>query len=419
MAYPDELTAETGSGNRAGHGSDPQHPALLAYRARTRRSMSIYAGALVLILLLTFVVIKVIYAHGELTKVSRLTAPAPATIAITPTAERLSLRWRSTDRPAGGNPYSSGIVVTYAGHTVNGRDALTGAVRWHYTRSDEDVCDVVQQDQSTIAFYNRDGNCDEVTAFVTATGEPKWYRTLTDDGRLSVSSAPNVVLVVSDTTVHVFDNAGGIDRWAWAAPNGCIVDRALGGTNGVLASYHCGTTNHLMVHDLTTGAEVPRWTITVATPFVPVAAGTLLAAASATTGRVQIFSADKGVAGAFVSVGDPSTVRAQLPALSRSQTTTESFDAKGRVFELVRLEAVFCLNSVGRTLWSAPSDQAPTVIDGDQVATARGATLVLHTLTTGRPTKTVTLTGRSTVGARVFEVSSGLVIAGTTTEMYS
>src|ERR1700712_4708679 len=164
-----------------------QHPALVAFQDRTRRGMRIYAAVLVGLVVLAFVAVKLAYAHGELNKVSASTGTAPASIPARTTGNALSLAWQSGDQPAGGNPFADGIVVGYDAHTVNGRDALTGAVRWHYTRSDETVCSVLQQDSSTIAIYRRKGNCDEVTGFVTATGVAKWYRTLQDNGVSSVT----------------------------------------------------------------------------------------------------------------------------------------------------------------------------------------------------------------------------------------
>ena len=148
--------------------------------------MRIYAAVLVGLVVIGFVAVRLAYAHGELSKVSFSTAPAPAGIAPQATGTSLAQVWHSSDRPAGGTPYADGIVVGYDLHTVTGRDAQTGAARWHYTRSDETICSVVQQDSTTIAIYQRKGNCDEVTGFVTATGVAKWYRTLQDNGTSSV-----------------------------------------------------------------------------------------------------------------------------------------------------------------------------------------------------------------------------------------
>ncbi|MGX7679218.1 hypothetical protein ACSMXN_10010 [Jatrophihabitans sp. DSM 45814] len=393
--------------------------------------MKIYAAILTVVVLLLFGAVKLIYAHGELNKVSHITAAAPPTIPAANTASSLAMKWHSDERPAGGNPYSNGIVVTYAGHTVNGRDARTGVVRWHYTRSDEDVCAVVQQDASTIAFYNRDGNCDEVTGFVTATGVPKFYRTLTDDGALSVSSTSNVVLVVSATTVHAFDNAGGIDRWLWTAPAGCRVDRALGGSIGVLFSYHCGTQNHLALHDLTDGDESAKWTINVGGPYVPIAAGAFVAAADPSSTEATIYSSDKGVAGKKFSLTGAaaggttsmeSRIATALTALPRSQTTVEGADANNKSLEAINIGVIFCFSTTGQISWTAPSAGPTTILDDDLVSATDNGKVVLHQIVDGHEQQVVAATGGTlpyAAGVSTFAIGAGLLLAGTTTEYYS
>lgn len=417
MADPDDVRQATPPAVRL---PAPQHPALAAYRARNRRAMSGYAAILALVVILVFVGVKLAYAHGELNQVSHATAAAPAPVPTASTAGSLSLQWRTTDHPSGGNPYSNGIVVTYSGHTVNGRDALTGAVRWHYTRADEDVCALVQQDQSTIAFYNRDGNCDEVTGFVTATGVPKYYRTLTDNGPLSVSSTSNVVMITSARTVHVFDNAGGIDRWLWTAPAGCTVDRALGGSSGVLFSYHCGSQNHLGLHELVGGDENAKWTIDVSEPYVPVTAGAIVAAAAASSGQVTVFSTDKGVAGKKFRL--TAEARDSLATLPRSQTSVEGAGENSKPVEVIRLGTLMCFSARGQVLWTAPSQGPATLIGTDLVAAIVGNRIVLRQILSGRSQQVVTLSGGISVGTgqvSAHAIGAGLLLAAKTTEFYS
>ena len=209
-----------------------------------------------------------------------------------PPAASLAQVWHSSDRPAGGTPYADGIVVGYSLHTVTGRDAQTGAARWHYTRSDETICSVVQQDSTTIAIYQRKGNCDEVTGFVTATGVAKWFRTLQDNGISSVTSAPNVVLTVTDRSVHVFDNAGGLDRWNWPVPDGCTANRALVGSLGVLISLNCGAKHQLVLRD--EFKDSTKWTVDTPAAVVPIAATAFVGALDPTTGSILRYTGPKG-----------------------------------------------------------------------------------------------------------------------------
>ncbi|HET6210550.1 MAG TPA: hypothetical protein VFD94_09225, partial [Jatrophihabitans sp.] len=287
MSEPDQRSA---AGVR--EPDQAEHPALVEFRSRTRRAIRIYAAVLAGLLVLGFVAVRLAYAHGELSKVSGSTAPATAAIPAQATGTSLAEVWHSSDRPAGGTPYADGIVVSYGLHTVTGRDAQTGSARWHYTRSDETVCSVVQQDSTTIAIYRRKGNCDEVTGFVTATGVAKWYRTLQDNGVSSVTSAPNVVLTVTDHSVHVFDNAGGLDRWNWSVPDGCTAGRALVGSLGVLISLNCGTQHQLVLRD--EFKDSTKWTVDTSAAVVPIAATAFVGALDPTTGAVLRYTGTKG-----------------------------------------------------------------------------------------------------------------------------
>ena len=391
--------------------------ALREYQLRNRRAMRWYALILTAVVVVGIVAVRIAYAHGELTKVSSRTGTAPPPIPAAQTSSELSLTWQSSDHPAGGTAYQDGVVVTYAGHTVSGRDARTGAVRWHYTRSDEVVCAVVQQDSSTIAMFERDGNCDEVTGFVTATGEPKWYRTLVDDGTLSVSSSPNVVMAVSSSAVHVFDNASGLDRWRWTAPSACTVDRALAGSRGVLISYACGSDHHLTLHDLTNDSE--KWSVLVNEPFRPVAAGAAFVAVSASSGRAITLTEDKGAQRPAAVPVPASALAAAAAALPRSQATVEGVDSTSRIVELVSLGNIVCLNGNGSVVWSAPSSSPPSLIGGDLVAARDGAAVRLLRVADGANSRAVTLrTEPADPAASATAVGSGLLFTGTDTEYF-
>jgi hypothetical protein len=392
-----------------------EHPELTRYRARNRRLMTAYAAAIVVLVVLALIGVRLAYAHGELDKVSFSTGAAPAVPATAAPPSQANQVWTTTDRAAAGDPYSEGVVVTYSAHTVNGRDALTGAVRWHYTRSDEVVCGLVQQDRSTIAIFERDGNCDEVTGFVTATGEPKWYRTLMDDGAMSLSSAPNVVLAVTRKAVHVFDNASGLDRWRWTAPADCDVDRALGGSAGVLTAYHCGTQHHLTLHDLTGDSE--KWDVAVGEPYVPVAAGAVVVASSQNTGVSTRFSADKGAAAGAVALGERSVVLAALTRLPRSQTTIEGSTSDGKVLEIVWLGRVACLDAGGRVVWQAAAGDPASAFDRDDLAVTSDGTVGILRTADGRMVQRVAASGVRT-GAPAFAAGRGVVVTGAGTAFY-
>lgn len=382
------------------------HPALVQFADRTRRGMRIYAAVLVGLVLLAFVAVRLAYAHGELNKVSASSGTAPAQIPDRTTGSALALAWQSNDRPAGGNPFDDGIVVGYDAHTVNGRDALTGAVHWHYTRSDETVCSVLQQDSSTIAIYERKGNCDEVTGFVTATGVPKWYRTLMDNGRTSTASTSNVVLTVADRSVHEFDNAGGLDRWNWTPPSGCTVSRALAGTIGTLISLDCGTQHQLVLRDLFNDKD--KWSITTAAAMVPLAASAFVGALDPATGAVHSYTADKGTD----SVTDQlsGAVTADLP---RAATSIAYLNTSGLTVEFGWTGKLISFNNSGKINWMAAATSAPWLVGTTLIAAADGAGRVVSYRTdSGQPQLTSVLSPAPAAADRAYPVGAGLLVVG-------
>lgn len=413
MAHSDELTRPVRP--------DGEHPALREFRRRGRRSTARYAAVIVVLVVAGFVAVRIAYDHGELNTVTSVTAPPPAAVAEGTLSRSASAAWSAGEQPAVGQPYNNGIVVTWTGHTVNGRDALTGVVRWHYSKSDETLCAAVQQDATTIALYRRDGNCDQVTGIVTATGEPKWWRTLTDDGPLDLSSTSNVVLAVSATSVHDFDNFGGLDRWTYAPPAGCRIDRALGGSKGVLISYHCGAKYHLTMHELTSNSDKQTFDVAVDQPYVPVAAGTTLAVASSRSGTVVSVNAKDGSIGAALEVADSSTVLSAVKSLPRSQTTVESTSDDGKAFELIRLGGEdYALDSDGATVWHAPA-AGPASADGKQVILVTGTSVQQRDLSTGSITLTTNLSptpGRLGGSVSGYQIGGGVLLAGTTAAYY-
>jgi len=401
---------------------DAEHPALAAHRQRVSRATRIYAGVLALLVLLAFIAVKLAYAHGELNKVSFSTAPAPSPVPGTLPGAALRRAWHTDDTAAGGTPYESGVVVSYAGHTVNGRDAVTGAVRWHYTRSDQTLCSVLQQDATTIAIYRRKGNCDEVTGFVTATGEPKWYRTLTDNGTTAATSTSNVVLTVNAHVVHAFDNAGGLDRWDWTVPADCAVRHALTGSAGVLVSMECGGKQRLGLHDLI--ADKVKWTVDTPAAMLPIAADGFVGALDSATGTVYRYTADKGTATktarlpfAQVEAQSGQAAASRVPTAESGVTATS---AAGQPVQLVFLSGLVAFSLDGSLRWiTATTGPAWPVSDAYVISQLGPGRAVLLRTEGGQRQLTSALT--PPVGAaddRVFPVGSGLLLAGDGITLY-
>ena len=397
-----------------------EHLALAAYRRRTSRASRIYAAVLVGLVLLAFIGVRLAYAHGELNKVSFRTAPAPTAVPGGLPGAALRLAWHTDDTAAGGSPYDSGVVVSYAGHTVNGRDAMTGAVRWHYTRSDQTLCSVLQQDGSTIAIYRRKGNCDEVTGFVTATGEPKWYRTLTDDGETAATSTPNVVLTANQHVVHAFDNAGGLDRWDWTVPANCTVRHALTGSLGVLVSMDCGGNHQLALHDLL--SDTVKWTVNTGAAMLPIAADGFVGAWDPATGVVFRYTADKGAASQSarlpVAAVSSSTNTNALPTVAAGVTAT---DEAGQPVQLVLLSRLYAFSQDGSLRWSGPATGPAWPVGSDAyVISQLGPDRVVLRRTEGGQVQltSVLSPAAGSAGSRVFGVGGGVLVTGAGSTLY-
>lgn len=414
MSEPDELT----SGEPAGRVSTATAlaPALAEYRRSTTRSMRIYAAVLAALVLLAVLAVRAAYSHGELVHVSGRTVAAPAPVPSGSTADSLTLAWQSPDRPAGGTPVQDGVVVGYDSHSVHGLDARTGKLRWYYTRTDETLCSVLQQDASTIAIYDRHGNCDQVTGLVTATGAIKWQRTMMDNGITDAASAPNVVLTVARYSVHVIDNAGGLDRWNWVAPDHCSVDRALAGSQGVLISTTCGSEHRLVLRGLT--SDELKWSVTVPRPMVPVAASAFVGALDPSTGILHSYSSDKGADSPSGRLGTPEELRAPVAALPRAATAADGLTASGEPLEVLWLGKLYNFTNAGTIDWTAAAT-GPATVAGPNVLAAAGESAV-HRLSgaTGQPTLSVALSPAQPGTYRAFEVGNGLLLAGADVRMY-
>ena len=157
-----------------------------------RRRLLDRALALVLALVVAVVGL-LVYRSSDIRNASLAVSPstgstgayaAPSTASATtavPTA--LIQQWTATTDPALGTVVSpSGVVVTSSQHSVSAHDAVTGQVRWTYSRSNRDLCAVGSNDlgpadmgsQATVpgitTVFAENGYCSQVSSFDPATG---------------------------------------------------------------------------------------------------------------------------------------------------------------------------------------------------------------------------------------------------------
>lgn len=219
---------------------------------RIAYAVGILVGALVLV-----VIVKIAYSVGEISYVTLHTiAKPPPGVALQPASVTQTQAWSTSDATALGTPYAGGTIITYDKHSVRGRDARTGKITWSYTRTDRSVCTAMQTENVTVAVYELNGNCDELTGLNSQTGARQWTRTLDMDsnvvnhavnGQPHYAVAATTVLIWTSQVAYAIDpsgnqdfglKSGGLDRWLFAE-QGCTINNIVLGSSGALISQTC------------------------------------------------------------------------------------------------------------------------------------------------------------------------------------
>jgi hypothetical protein len=224
----------------------PSEAALARHRESLRRPRLVYASVVSVVVVALLVVVTVAWSRGEVANTALHTVPktqAPASLAIAAPTPSPQVAWRTGDRSAIGVPQWGGTVVVWSKHTVRGLDARTGRQTWSYARSNRTVCTAAQAGGTTVAIYQVNGNCDEVTAVDSQTGTRRWTRTLDMDG-LPVYGQPTyqvlsfTVMVTTPSVIYAIDPVSGYNRWTFRM-QGCTINRAVLGSTGALISQFC------------------------------------------------------------------------------------------------------------------------------------------------------------------------------------
>ena len=349
--------------------------ALQRYTARMRRARMIYGGVIGVVVAALVAVVAVLWSNSEVAHVTVHTVadgPPPVTLAATAPVQRQV--WQSADRTAIGTPYWLGTVVTFSAHTVQGRNGLTGAPTWSYTRSDRSTCQVIQDQGTTIAIFRQKGRCDEVTGLDSTTGQRKWTRTLDEDAKPIVTDpvytvTPFTIMLTTPTAIYAFDPGSGLDRWIYA-PKSCSISAAALGTIGALISQtctnancsglkYCGNGPQLVLRDPTNShsdedaqkanPDQIKW-IALGNTDVPVSGDQLITAVDPSGGTLDVFDSGKG------------TVLARLPLGAGTNPH------RSRAIATDHAEVIWIDNTLvavdftsHAALWSAAAGQPPTL----------------------------------------------------------
>lgn len=164
-----------------------------AYRIRRRRDL-IIAAAIAFVVIVAAVIV---YLTSDVRATTDNTGPGFApTAAMAAVPAKLAVAWQQRTDPSVGAAVSAyGTVATTDQHAVTGRDAVTGAVRWSYARSNESLCAVGSNDTSVgtigipqgspgddhpvgfLALYATGGMCQEMVLLHPQTGDRRYQRT--------------------------------------------------------------------------------------------------------------------------------------------------------------------------------------------------------------------------------------------------
>jgi hypothetical protein len=216
---------------------------------RTRADL-LAAGAIVVVIAVTAGLI-------WWTSDARATISRPALVpAPTPTPARAvpgSLRqlWTAPSTMTVQPVAVGGTVVTGDGRAVDGRDPVTGEVRWSYAR-DSDLCGISWVYHYAVAVYRDDRGCGQVTTTDGSTGRRGPARSSYADKHVDLSSDGTAVLSAGDTRLELWRSDmvrmlsyGEIDARIKPSSKGlrtgCRLASAAAGSTAVSVLEACGS----------------------------------------------------------------------------------------------------------------------------------------------------------------------------------
>ena len=414
-----EPAAATGPAGATEPATDSPLTQYVTAMRRQRRWYFLIVGGIVAV---AVVVVAIVMATSEISHVQLHTATSGAPQVpqgqLNPTPK---VAWQSSDATAIGEPFYQGTVVTYSAHAAIGRNALTGAVRWSYARTDRVVCTVTQQQGKTLAIFAKDGNCDELTTLDTATGKRLGVRTLVDNGHPVFTALPDTLVITTPEAVHAIDPDSGYDRWLYEQPDGCRTTGVALGSGGALIGQQCADGGHLLLRDRYASSDDKnkqvKWRL-AGVDSIPLAAESTALALDPSTSDLVSYDLGRG----SVKSRTPLSPR-PVPSASVSQLATATA-------ELIQIgETTYTMTPTGaEVLWTASTRGLPTVTPGEaevQPPPLVGATVLATSArgvvsldgSTGSVQRTFSVPAPPS-GSRVFPVGTGFLVAGSTTAVY-
>jgi hypothetical protein len=131
------------------------------------------------------------------------TGPAPSPRLAHEIPQSLKQLWTAPNAPTDQPVVVAGTVVTADGRAVQGRDPVTGQVRWTYSR-DSDLCGVAGVYRFAVAVYRDDRGCGQASTIEGSNGSRGPARSSYADQRVTLSSDGTTVLSAGDTRLELW-----------------------------------------------------------------------------------------------------------------------------------------------------------------------------------------------------------------------
>ena len=369
--------------DRAG---DRHRYALAAARRRTRRSWLRYGAGMSVFLVALLVFVFSVWRTSEIRNVhSHPTTKAAKELPSGALPSSLRTLWHTTDRMALGQPVYLDVVATYSTHSVVGRDAKTGVVRWSYTRTDRSICSVVGDGNVVMAIYRHDGNCDELSALYADTGRRAWTRTQFDNGTPTVQPISQFVLQVTPGALDLIQPSGGATYWYYPQVNDCTTISGVVGTAGVLWGSRCGSSSTLTLR-VGSGDKSKNnaWSVPL-DGRTPLAADGAILALSADRRTIDVLSATTGAINSSIPLASavtPATVPFATPSISGS---VELITAAGQIIAVLA-------NKPGSVLWQRATTGRAADTSAGLLFPSAGQVSIVNSRT-GSSVRTITVPG--------------------------
>jgi hypothetical protein len=169
---------------------------------RRSRADLLAAGAIVIVVAVAAALIWwTSDARATISRPALLPAPNPTTARTVPAS--LKQLWAAPSAATTQPVAVGGTVVTGDGRTVDGRDPVTGEVRWSYAR-DSDLCGISWVYRYAVAVYRDDRGCGQVSTIDGSTGRRGPARSSYADKHVDLSSDGTTVLSAGDTRLELW-----------------------------------------------------------------------------------------------------------------------------------------------------------------------------------------------------------------------